>query len=100
MEELMSDETFEPLLHDLYIKEKEILTSPVSVLNLPMHLEEKINNAFWKKTNTTLGESIPCTVEYMKSLHQHELKTIVKDEEDQNYAMKLITFRLYILGIL
>lgn len=96
IDELMSDKTFIPFASGLTATQKRLLCCPLTTLCLPEYLESKLSVVITKVTNNkknvtpTLGDIFSFGI---SNLHTHL-------EENATYKLHLITFRLYVLGLL
>lgn len=96
MEELMSDDTFIPFASGLTATHEKLLRCSVHKLTLPEYLEDELSaviahrNNHEKNVAPTLGDIFSFEV---SNLHHHF-------KEKADYKVHLITFRLYVLGLL
>lgn len=97
IDELMSDETFVPFSHGLSEKKKKLLGSSIHILMLPLDAEKELQ-AYIMKNKSEHNQDITIS---LSDVISHILNTagsvFISNEE---YKKKLITFRLYTLGLL
>lgn len=97
MEDLMSDSTFIPYAQGLPQKKQKLLSSGIHILNLPQDLEtELLSHCETRKIKTK--KDVTITVADIFSTGLLSIPSLFSGNKE--YKAKVITFRLYVLGLL